>query len=129
MSRLAARVSALEKKRKAGEAPMRVIGEFGGKPIWRTEERGGVVYCLPLHSGDRYSELARNQQHELLARLNEYAESFDEGISSDGRDTSPTMGIELAPLLPGKTKRRRFIEIDGKEIDAEAWRALKAQRN
>lgn len=129
MSRLAARVSALEKKRKAGEAPIRQFGVFGGKPIWRTEERGGVVYCLPLHSGDGYSELARNQQHELLARLNEYADQFDEEGNSDGRDTSPHVGIELAPLLPGKTKRPRFIEIDGQEIDAEAWRALKAQRN
>lgn len=125
---LAARIERLE-RRKANQAPMHVFGEFGGKPIWRTEERGGVVYCLPLHSGDGYSELARNQQHELLARLNKYADQFDEEGNSDGRDTSPHVGIELAPLLPGKTKRPRYIEIDGQEIDAEAWRALKAQRN
>ncbi|GAA0298169.1 hypothetical protein [Rhodovulum strictum] len=125
---LAARIERLE-RRKANQAPMRQFGVFGREPIWRTEERGGVVYCLPLHSGDAYSELARNQQQALLARLNEYADQFDEEGNSDGRDTSPHVGIELAPLLPGKTKRPRFVEIDGQEIDAEAWRALKAQRN
>lgn len=114
---LAARIERLE-RRKANQAPMRVIGEFGGKPIWQTEERGGVVYCLPLHSGDGYSELARNQQHELLARLNEYAESFDEGISSDGRDTSPHVGMnEIAAIPPGQKPRKYLHLPDGRELE------------
>lgn len=126
MSRvLASRIAKLEAKRKPPQPkPFYVVGKVIAKD--------GVFFDglgLPIPNPGEWQAKARLQQENLLRALNEYADQFDEEGNSDGRDTSPHVGIELAPLLPGKTKRPRFIEIDGQEIDAEAWRALRAQRN
>ena len=115
------RLAALEKKRKANEPPMREVGMFAGKPVFKTEERDGVVYCLPLYSDDEYSELCRLQQKRLFEKLAEYAAQLDEG-EQGGRDTGPhsvgKTSDELPPLPPGK-KRRRYVLI--KDADGIEW--------
>lgn len=113
MSRLASRIAALEAKRKANERPEFEYGIFAGQPLYTTEERDGVVYCLPLHTTEIFAEMALRQQSELMTRLTEYdaaidAEETDEATVSVGADDQ---------IAPGHVRPNFIFRMEGgKEI-------------
>lgn len=109
------RVAALEKKRKANEQPLRQLGMFAGQPIWRTEERDGVVYCLPLFTTEEFSERCRAQQKKLLEDLAAYEATLnehEEGTVEHGKDTSPASVGFNDQLAPGAKPLKFRYETD-----------------
>jgi len=127
---LASRIARLEAKRKANEPPPRLIGySLDGTPMWRVEEGAdGVLRFVPRFTHDEFAARCALQQRDLMKRLAAYEAELsesEEGTVEHGKDTGPNKAGydgELAPLLPGQTKRRRFIEINGVEIDTFARR-------
>lgn len=122
MSRiLASRIAKLEAKRKANEVPMRELGSFASKPLWRVEESDGVLRGVPLFTSDEYADFARKQQSALLAELNEKV------IELEAEETHVGKSEGLAPILPGQ-KRPNFIYINegGKEVQIEIATGRKA---
>ncbi len=120
-----ARLKRLQKKVAANEPPTRDIGMFAGKPIWKAEDRGGIIHFVPLHTVDEFSKLAMRQQTALLVMLNEMNEEGEQNV----RDTSPaSMGFK-EELAPGAKplKYRYYTDASGQEWqvsleDGQTWR-------
>lgn len=124
MSRvIASRIAKLEAKRKANDLP-KVICVIGGdymQMIFDPENPGRLIWPEPPGG---FPAFALAQQSRLLRELAEMSDIY-EGNTRDVAHTDPRgagRDDELAPLSPGQAKRRRFIEINGKEIDTFAVR-------
>lgn len=101
-----ARLKRLEKKVAAAEVPGAEIGVFAGQPLYTTEERDGVVYCLPLHTTEEFAAMAFRQQSELMTRLTEYDAAAD--AEENEAPKLPGAGDAQAPLKDGQ-KRANYI--------------------
>ena len=102
-----ARLKRLEKKVVANEPPMREIGVFAGKPIWKTEERDGVMHFVPIMSDEEYAIFARNQQDRLLREIAEYEAQLDNEGNTNVVHSGPNETGE-APLIPGQ-RRANYV--------------------
>ncbi|WP_349035754.1 hypothetical protein [Pseudotabrizicola sp. 4114] len=110
---LAARIDRLEAAKRVA---VKVLGvSVDGTPMWREVMRDGVLHCLPRYEHDEWAERCRTQQAELQEQLRGFAALLGE----DPQAEAPAIvgNDRLAPLPAGK-KRPRYLEIQGREIDA-----------
>ncbi|GAB1362403.1 hypothetical protein MASR1M32_16390 [Rhodobacter sp.] len=130
MSRvIASRIARLEAKRRANEPPMREIGVFAGKPIWKTEERNGVMHFVPIMSDEEYVIFARDQQKRLTEQCAAYDAMLNEGMVEDDKATTPAHTGFKDQLAPGASplKFRYYTDASGQEWqvsleDGQTWR-------
>lgn len=116
MSRaLLSRIERLEAKRSV--APQ-VIGIIGGMPPVKWDEIDGVLYMRPPMTPEEFTAFASKQQSDLIATLNALADEDD----TPDAEAPQTVGKtdHIAPHKPG-TKRRRYVEINGEEIELRGW--------
>lgn len=126
MSRfLASRIARLEAKRRANDLP-KVICVVGGPYMQTVEDHANPGQFIWPEPPGGFPAFALAQQTRLLRELADYNAELDQAEgNANGKNTSPKNSGgdgELAPLLPGQAKRRRFIEINGVEIDTFARR-------
>lgn len=115
MSRLASRIAALEAKRKSNEQSEFECGIFAGQPLYTTEERDGVVYCLPLHTTEEFAAMAFRQQSELMTRLTEY----DAAIDAEDGEAPVSVGAD-DQIAPGHVRPNFIFRMEGgKEIQID----------
>ena len=116
MSRLASRIAALEAKRKANEQPEFEYGIFAGQPLYTTDERDGVLYCLPLHTTEEFAAMALRQQSDLMTRLTEY----DAAIDAEEVDERPVAVGADDQIAPGHVRPNFIFRMEGgKEIQID----------
>lgn len=117
LASLKTRIERLQAKQRVSATKVRgVIGGEYSQMIVDPERPGHLKYPEPPGGFEKF---ASKQQARLLGELAALS-----GESGDVNEHNPhTVGItdQLSPLPPGQ-KRRRFIEIDGKEIDTFAKR-------
>lgn len=123
MSRvIASRIERLERKR-TFDLP-KVICVIGGPYMQLVEDPANPGHLIWPEPPGGFEAYALKQQTRLLRELVETAEIY-EGNTNENAHVNPRHAgrdDDLAPLSPGQTKRRRFIEINGKEIDTFAVR-------
>ena len=115
MSRLLSRIAKLEAKRKANEQPEFEYGIFAGQPLYTTEERDGVVCCLPLHTTEEFAAMAFRQQSELMTRLTEY----DAAVDAEESEATVVVGAD-DKVAPGHVRPNFIFRVEGgKEIQID----------
>lgn len=114
-----ARLKRLEKKVAASEPPMREIGVFAGRPLWKIkEEPDGVHRFVPIMTNEEYAAMVYEQQCSLLAELAEKSLEVEAG------DKAPTVGVKgdnQAPLKEGQ-KRPNYVhttDAKGRAVEIE----------
>lgn len=124
------RLAALEKKRKAFDQPKTVF-VVGGPYMQLVEDPSNPGHLIWPDPPGGFEAHALKQQSRLLRELAAMSDTYERSANENSHASPNETGSDgdLAPLLPGQTKRRRFIEINGVEIDTFARRSeLNASR-